>query len=361
MLQQPKVDPARSRPLSEARSPSFTHLEDVGVQVFSTCPESRRAGDDYVERVVEIARWSDAVGCRGMLIYTDNGLVDPWLLAHLVLRNTERLCPLVAVQPIYMHPYAAAKMVASLAFLHRRRIYLNMVAGGFRNDLLALDDPTEHDDRYDRLVEYTTIIHGVLRSRGSFSFAGKYYRVKNLKMTPPVPDDLMPGTLVSGSSDAGLEAARAIGAVAVKYPRPPAEENARAPSEAIDFGMRVGIIARETSREAWDVAYELFPNSRKGQITHSLAMKTSDSSWHEQLSELGEYTAEHESPYWLGPFENYKTFCPYLVGSYEVVSGELRAYLERGFRTFILDIPPSQEELLHTSRAFTTAADAVLF
>jgi len=46
------------------------------------------------------------------LIYTDNGLVDPWLIAQAMITHTERLCPLVAVQPVYMHPYAVAKMVA---------------------------------------------------------------------------------------------------------------------------------------------------------------------------------------------------------------------------------------------------------
>ena len=339
---------------------SLQELESVGVQVFSTCPDSRNLGDDYLRRVVDIARWSDLAGCRGMLIYTDNGLVDAWLLAQLVLQNTRSLCPLVAIQPVYMHPYAVAKMVASLAFLHERRIYLNMVAGGFRNDLIALDDHTEHDARYDRLVEYTTIIKGLLWDPGPFSFEGKYYRVSNLKMTPPLPPELLPGITVSGSSEAGLAAARAVRAVAVKYPRPPAEENGRGPSELIDFGIRVGVITRETAREAWSVAYELFPKSRKGQITHQLAMKVTDSRWHHQLSRLGDYAGQHETPYWLGPFENYKTFCPYLVGSYERVSEEIGGYLERGFTTFILDIPPSQEELLHTSRAFRRAAEATL-
>jgi alkanesulfonate monooxygenase len=49
-------------------------------------------------------------------------------------------------------------MVASLAFLHGRRVYLNMVAGGFAHDLAALDDRTPHDQRYERLIEYTLIV-----------------------------------------------------------------------------------------------------------------------------------------------------------------------------------------------------------
>jgi len=66
-------------------------------------------------------------------------------VSQVIIQATSRLCPLVAVQPIYLHPYAVATLVASLGHLYRRRVYLNMVAGGFVNDLTALDDPTPHD------------------------------------------------------------------------------------------------------------------------------------------------------------------------------------------------------------------------
>src|SRR5207247_11459384 len=103
------------------------------------------------------------------------------------------------------------------------------------------------------------------------------------------------------------------------------------------------------------IAEERFPEDRKGQIAHAMAMKVSDSHWHKELSELGTRTAEEESPYWLRPFENYKTFCPYLVGSYDRVAGEVARYLDVGFTVFILDIPPSEDELRHTSVVFERA------
>jgi alkanesulfonate monooxygenase len=257
-----------------------------------------------------------------------------------------------------MHPYTAAKMVSTLGFLQGRRIYLNMVAGGFRNDLIALDDVTPHDERYDRLVEYTQIIKQLLPG-DPVTFEGDYYRVTNLKLKPPLPAELEPGVFVSGSSPAGLAAARKIGATAVRYPKPPAEEVGKLEDDVIEFGMRTGIIARERADEAWSAAHELFPACRKGQITHNLAMKVSDSHWHQQLSALGQHAEANPSPYWLGPFENYKTFCPYLVGSYDDVAEELVRYLELGFRAFILDIPPSEAELAHTAVAFRRAADAL--
>lgn len=335
-------------------------LSDKGVQIFSTCPQSKDVGrDHYLARVVETAQWSEEFGCAGMLIYTDNGLVDPWLVAQVVVENTDRLMPLVAVQPIYMHPYTVAKMISTIAFLHKRRIALNMLAGGFVTDLAALGDVTPHDDRYVRTTEYTQIIRKLLEGVEPVDFSGKYYSVTKLKLTPPLPPELFPEILISGSSPAGVAAARAIGATAIKYPQPAeieAAEGAPVDSE-LDSGLRVGIVSRSSDEEAWRVARERFPEDRRGQVTHQLAMKVSDSVWHKQLSALGEQPVQGNSIYWLGPMQNYKTFCPYLVGDYSRVAEEFRRYLALGFRTVILDIPPSRDELSHVFEVFGRALD----
>lgn len=328
------------------------------VELFSTCPQSKDLpASAFRERVADVAKWSDRAGYRGILVYTDNQLVDPWLVAQQVIEATDRLCPLVAVQPAYMHPYTVAKMVSSLAHIYGRRVFLNMVAGGFRNDLLALGDPTDHDERYARLVEYTMLVKRLLRGE-RVSFSGRYYTVENLSLKPALDPDLFPGIFVSGSSDAGVAAARAIGATAVKYPKPPHEEVSTT-ADGAGIGMRVGVIARDHDSQAWKVARARFPEDRKGQVTHALAMKISDSHWHQQLSKLGAEPPSSENPYWLGPFENYKTFCPYLVGSYSTVAVELARYIDLGFETFILDIPPDEEELQHTAVAFEQASRRV--
>lgn len=330
---------------------------DAAIEVFSTCSASSATDRAYyVQHVVEIARWSEEAGCRGILVYSDNSLVDPWLVSQIIIQSTKTLCPLVAVQPVYMHPYAVAKMVATLAHLYGRRVYLNMVAGGFKNDLIALNDTTPHDKRYERLIEYTTIIKRLLEGGSPVSCEGEFYKVDKLKLTPPLPPELFPGIFSSGSSEAGLAAARALGATAIKYPKPAAEEEVPS-DEPIDFGIRVGIIARHDDDEAWQIAHARFPEDRKGQLTHQLAMKVSDSVWHRQLSDMGQPAAT--GPYWLVPFQNYKTMCPYLVGGYERVAAELARYITIGYRTFVLDVPPSADELRHVSVAFGEALGRV--
>ena len=96
---------------------------------------------------------------------------------------------------------------------------LNLVAGGFKNDLAALNDPTPHDERYERLIEYAMIVNGLLADQDAITFQGKFYRVDKLKMTPPLPKPLFPGVLISGSSEAGLSAARLLGLSAVIWIR----------------------------------------------------------------------------------------------------------------------------------------------
>jgi Coenzyme F420-dependent N5,N10-methylene tetrahydromethanopterin reductase and related flavin-dependent oxidoreductases len=331
------------------------------IEIFSTSPQSKDCPrESYIQSVSNVAQWSEEAGCTAILVYTDNSLVDPWLVAQIILQTTKKLCPLVAIQPIYMHPYTVAKMVASFSHLYGRRVYLNMVAGGFKNDLLALNDTTAHDDRYVRLVEYTTIVKLLLASADPVSYEGKFYKVDKLRMTPPLALEHFPEVLMSGSSDAALAAARAVDAVAVQYPKPAAECEPIASLNGLRAGVRVGIIARETNEDAWAVAYERFPADRRGQIAHQLAMKISDSQWHNQISSMAKECDTARSVYWTWPFENYKTFCPYLVGSYQEVSEELSRHLQLGYRTFILDIPPNREELRHVQATFQMAAEQVL-
>ena len=336
---------------------------DHQVRVFMACPQSKDIDRrDYVGSVIDVSRWSEELDCHGVLIYADDGLVDPWLLAQIVVQNTQRLIPLVALQTTHMNPYSVAKLVSSIAHLHDRRIALNMMAGEFRNDLITVGDTKRHDDGYGRLTEYTQIVRRLLESDGADGRTGRFDLVKNLRMTPPLPYELRPEIFVSGSSAAGLAAARELGAIAVKFLQPAEFEAADrdvAPAK-VKCGARVGIVAREDGEEARQIALKRFPPDRRGQFA-GLAMKASRSRWHQQLWQLDENPLSEDKPYWLSPMRNHKTLCPYLVGSYSRVALELRRYFVLGFRTFILDIPPSRDELAHVAEVFRRAAGLSMF
>jgi alkanesulfonate monooxygenase len=61
------------------------------LELFSTCPQSKDLpADEYRRRVADVAAWSDRAGYRGILVYTDNQLVDPWLVAEVVIESAAR-------------------------------------------------------------------------------------------------------------------------------------------------------------------------------------------------------------------------------------------------------------------------------
>lgn len=327
-------------------------------EVFSTCPQSSKyERADYLDRVVRVARWCQDFEYDGILVYYDHSLVDPWLVSTEIVRSTTTLAPLVAVQPVAMPPYSVAKMLTTFSHLYERRIFLNMIAGGFRGDLEAVGDDTPHDRRYDRLREFTEIVLGLTAGKAVTS-DGEWYTAKGLKLTPPIPEALRPGLLMSGSSPAGLATAAALGATAIQYPEPAGAETTEIPP-GTTTGIRVGIIARDDPEEAWRVAHDRFPPTRRGEVMHEMAMSRSDSQWHTTLSKLAEESAAHANAYWLGPFQNYDTFCPYLVGSYDDVATEVLTYWERGHRTVILDIPASDDDFEHTAIVFERVTAAI--
>ncbi len=328
-------------------------MVDRTIDLLATCPPRKLSTDGrtYLQEVIDVARWSEQAGFTGILIYTANAAqADPWLLAQVIIQNTHTICPLVAVQPIYMHPFTVAKLVSSLSNFYDRRIDLNLVAGGFKADLVALNDPAPHDQRYDRLIEYTSILKLLLGNSSAINYSGIFYSVEHLRLEPALPSGLFPRLFMAGSSTVGVAAARKLDALAMRYPT-----GTERIDSSVKSGIRVGVIARPEEEEAWRVARKRFPDDRKGQITHMLAMSVSDSVWHQRLSDMGEDTDQRRGPYWLGPFENYQEYCPYLVGSYQQVADALMKHIIAGNSAFIFDTPADGEELIHVKHAFALA------
>jgi alkanesulfonate monooxygenase len=174
-------------------------------------------------------------------------------------------------------------------------------------------------------------------------------------MRPALPRELAPEFFISGTSEAGARASRLLDAVAVEYPQPGSKY--QDPKRAGKAGIRIGIIAAEDSEQAWAKAYQRFPGDSVGRIKHVAAMRISDSQWHKNLAKLERETTERRRTYWLWPFRNYNTFCPYLVGSYREVSEEIMVYLKAGFTNFILDIPREEMDLQQARRVFDLALE----
>lgn len=323
------------------------------VRLIGACPTAKmnQSGGDYTNSVIDVASWAEMAEWDSILVYTNHNLVDPWLVAQIIVQNTRSLSPLVAIQPLYSHPYTVANHISSLSYLYNRRIHVNLVAGDFPRDRESLGDNVPHDKRYDRLFEYGFILKELLRTHQPLTFSGEYYRVSQLHLRQKSAADVLPDFMMSGSSQAGRAVAAKLGAYAIEYPRPSQEYQNEKFDSALNRGIRLGIVVRDSAEEAWSSAKRRFPESREGALIREYSSKISDSAWVKALTE----TVSNRGAYWLSPFKHYQSACPFLVGSIEEVANELAAYIQAGFRTFLMEIPENADDAQRITHVFTLA------
>jgi alkanesulfonate monooxygenase len=326
-------------------------LAHRAVDLFTVSPRSPDPAL-YWKNIETVMRLSDRYGYTGLLIFTGNDvLLEPWAVAQRVLAETARLSPLVAINPLYVHPFTAARFISSFAQLHERRTYVNLVTGAALSAQESFHDRLTHDERYDRLREYAELMK-LLLTTPSVTFEGQYYQVTNLQLQPRPPESLQPGFLLAGQSEAALSTASALHAVSMQMLPATLEEGLREGVRGVHFG----IVTRPGEADAWQAARALFPEDPLGQGVLDFSMRNTDAEWKWRMKMAAEGTSAARHGYWLEPFRNFKADCPYFVGAHAQVASLLVSLARRGIDTLILDIPPSEEEFHHIDLALKQAA-----
>jgi alkanesulfonate monooxygenase len=309
-------------------------------------PESAR----YIDELMRVARFSDRNGFAGILLFAGNDtLVEPWSIAQHILAHTEESSPLIAVNPIYMHPFTVAKFVSSFALLYHRKIYLNMITGTATSDLQGLGEQLSHQDRYSRLGEFIHIVRQLLASTRPVSFDGRFYTTNKLQLRPGLPPALMPEFLIAGQSDDAHRVAKQMGCLMMQMLPPNLEEGINAP------GVNFGVFAREEGNQARREARLFFQDSAEKRELLKYTMENTDSVWKRRLNDAGQKDELHENGYWLLPFLTFQADCPYLVGSYAEIGAKLRRFAERNVSTIILDVVADEQELEHVGKALASS------
>jgi alkanesulfonate monooxygenase len=323
--------------------------------VYSTAPRDPRRSADQFGGLTEVARWSEAAGLRGMLIFTDNNSVDPWVIAQYAIERTERLVPLVAVNPEYQDPVSAARMVLALARLRDRGVDLNLVTGSYRPDLRALGCTLDHDRRYDRLVAFGEVMATVLAGASPAAHRSDFYDVRDVAPGPALPRHLTPRVFVAGSSPAAAAAAGGLRAVRLANPRPP-DEYDPASAPLAGTAIRIGVLARESHDEAWLVAHERYGTDPTRETFINSSVREDQAHWMRSMFESPESGARPEPEvYWSHPFRVSREYCAYLVGDYAAVGDTLARYRRLGVNALVLSRPSNVDDLHHAMAAVAHA------
>jgi alkanesulfonate monooxygenase len=290
-----------------------------------------------VATALEVVRWSDDIDVDGVLLFTGAGaVIDPWIGAATVVARSRRLAPIVALNPMYTHPFAAARSLLSIAQAYGRRVDLNLITGAALSELHAIGDELDHRERYARLQEYTELFLQLLDG-DPVNHEGRFYRARDLQLRPPVPAELRPLLYLAGRSDDARATAAALGATLMGMP-----DTSGVPESL--GAVNVGVIARADAQEAEAVAAQAFPPDEIGREMLRISMVNTDSVWKQSLAAANEDVA---SPIRLAPFQSAQSDCPYLVGDHDTVAMHISQMAAQGVRTFVLDSPVTRQDFDH--------------
>ncbi|WP_284209356.1 FMNH2-dependent alkanesulfonate monooxygenase, partial [Chitiniphilus shinanonensis] len=233
--------------------------------------DSRYLGTSHGARAVnhaylrQVAQAADELGFEGVLIPTGRSCEDAWVVASSLAPLTERLKFLVAIRPGIVSPTVSARMAATLDRLSGGRLLLNVVTGGDPDEQHGDGSFLSHAERYEVTDEFLRIWRGVAAGE-TVNFSGRHLRVENAKALYPPVQRPYPPLWFGGSSDAAVELAAEQVDVYLTWGEPPAavaqkiaavRERAAALGRTVKFGIRLHVIVRETSAQAWQAAEEL--------------------------------------------------------------------------------------------------------
>ncbi|ATL65187.1 LLM class flavin-dependent oxidoreductase [Nocardia terpenica] len=303
----------------------------------------------------QIAGAAEENGFEAVLTPTGAWCEDAWLTTAMLVETTETLKFLVAFRPGLVSPTLAAQMAGTFQRHSGGRLLLNVVTGGEPHEQRAYGDYLSKDERYERTGEFLHVVRELWQSREPISFAGNHIRVDDALLNNH-PDPLPPVFFGGSSEAAGPVAARyadtyltwgePLFAVSKKleWIRRLAVDQGR----ILSYGLRIHVISRDTSEQAWAEADRLLEAIDPADIERVQAnLARSESEGQRRMLELhGGNTDRLEiAPnLWAGVGLVRGGAGTALVGSHEEVAERLIEYSRLGITHFILSGYPHVEE-----------------
>ncbi len=319
---------------------------------------ARKVDHGYLQQIAQAA---ERLGFGGVLIPTGRSCEDSWLVAASLIPVTQRLKFLVALRPGVISPTLAARQAATLDRLSQGRALFNLVTGGDPDELAAEGVFLDHAARYEAAAEFTRIWRRVLEGE-TVNFQGKHLQVEGARLMFPPVQQPRPPLYFGGSSDAAQDLAAEQVELYLTWGEPPAQvaekiarvrEKAAALGRQIRFGIRLHVIVRETTAEAWQDAQRLIAHVDDETIARARAsFARFDSVGQQRMAALHDGSRDHLeiSPnLWAGVGLVRAGAGTALVGDGPTVARRIAEYADLGIDTFILSGYPHLEEAYRVS------------
>ena len=302
----------------------------------------------------QIARAAEDLGFVGALTPTGAWCEDAWLTTAMVSQHTERLKFLVAFRPGFVSPTLAAQMASTYQRQTGGRLLLNVVTGGESHEQRAYGDFLDKEARYRRTGEFLEVVRGLWDGK-TVDLAGEHLQVADASLAR-LPDPV-PEVYFGGSSPIAGEVAARHADVYLTWGEPPAQVAekiawvrglAAKEGRKVRFGIRLHVITRDTSEQAWAEARRLLdgfePETVKS-VQQGLAR--SESEGQRRMLSLhggGRDGLEIHPNLWAGIGLVRGGAGTALVGSHAEVAERIAEYQRIGIDEFVLSGYPHLEE-----------------
>ncbi|MCX5441936.1 LLM class flavin-dependent oxidoreductase [Streptomyces sp. NBC_00063] len=304
--------------------------------------------------LTQIARAAEDLGFVGALTPTGAWCEDAWLTTAMLSQQTERLKFLVAFRPGFVSPTLAAQMASTYQRQTGGRLLLNVVTGGESREQRAYGDFLDKDARYARTGEFLEIVRG-LWAGGTVDLAGEHLQVQDARLAR-LPDPV-PEVYFGGSSPVAGEIAARHSDVYLTWGEPPAQVAekiarirglAEKEGRTVRFGIRLHVITRDTSEQAWAEADRLlqgFDPATVRSVQEGLARSESEGQQRMLALHGGSSgNLEIHPNLWAGIGLVRGGAGTALVGSHDEVADRVEEYHRIGIDEFVLSGYPHLEE-----------------
>lgn len=306
----------------------------------------------YLRQIVDAAEHN---GFESLLTPTGAWCEDALITAALLAESTERIKFLVALRPGLMSPTLAAQMATTFQWQTDGRLLLNVVTGGESAEQRAYGDFLDKDARYARADEFLEVTLRLWSGEEPVTVRGEHIAVENavLGRRP----ETVPPIFFGGSSEAGIRVAARHADTYLTWGEPPAAvaaklDRVRAAASAqgreLDYGIRLHVISRDTSEQAWAEADRLLAGIDPADVARVQAsLATSESEGQRRMLDLhgGRTDSLEVSPnLWAGVGLVRGGAGTALVGSHEEVADRIAEYADLGLSHFVLSGYPHLEE-----------------
>jgi len=305
--------------------------------------------------LARIATAAEDLGFEGALTPTGGWCDDAWVVTAMLCELSERLKFLIALRPGMVSPTLAAQMAATFQWHSRGRLLLNVVTGGDSEEQRAFGDFLDKDARYRRTGEFLAVVRRLWAGE-RVDFKGEHVHVREAGIHR-LPDPL-PEVYFGGSSPIAGEIAATHSDVYLTWGEPPpavAEKIgwiaglAAERDREVRFGIRLHVIARDRSQDAWAEAERLLSTVDDEAIARVQAkLRRSESVGQRRMLSLhGGSAADLEvAPnLWAGVGLGRGGAGTALVGSHAEVADRIEEYAALGIQEFVLSGYPHLEEL----------------